>query len=121
MTMRTSRHVLAVAVLALSGCGATGGADRPDVDARVLLDGPPAGVQAGIVSAAARGYDEAEGVHLRLRRGRDGVRALTRGDTDLALIDLHDLAGHPNLVAVMAIVQRPLLTIAPRPAAPVRN
>src|SRR4051794_30118166 len=115
--MGRPRHLLAVAVLMPAGCGATGGGDRPDRDATLLLDGPPAAVHAGIASAAARGYDEAEGVHLRIRTPTprtDAARALEHADADFAVMDLHELARHRDLVAVMAIVQRPLLALVAR-------
>jgi ABC-type nitrate/sulfonate/bicarbonate transport system substrate-binding protein len=117
--MRMARHLLGVAALTLAGCGATTGVDRPERDATLMLDGPPAAVHAGIASAVARGYDDAEGVRLKLRRAANGARALTTGDADLAVLDLHDLAGHPELVAVMAIVERPLLALIAPPAAQV--
>src|SRR4051812_29272965 len=74
--------------LALAGCGATGGADRPEQGATVMLDGPPSGIHAGIYSAIKRGYDEAEGVHLRVLKGRATPRALTTGRADFAVLDL---------------------------------
>src|SRR4051794_31483617 len=118
--MRTARLLVAVAALALAGCGATGGGDRPELDATLLLDAPPAAVHAGTASAVARGYDGAEGVHLERRRATArtaAVTALTNGRADFAVLDLHGLAGHRDLVAVMAIVQRPLLTVTTTPSA----
>src|SRR5204863_52164 len=70
--------------LAVAGCGATGGDDRPERDATLMLDGPRAGVHAGIASAVARGYDEAEGVNLRLLDGRATPRTLTTGRATFA-------------------------------------
>src|SRR3954470_17530948 len=112
--MRTTRHLLGVAAIVLAGCGSATTGERPEQDATLLLDTAPAAVHAGIASALARGYDEAEGVHLRLRRARpgtDAAKALSTGRADLAVVDLHELARHPDLVAVMAIVQRPLLAV----------
>jgi ABC-type nitrate/sulfonate/bicarbonate transport system substrate-binding protein len=120
--MRTTRHLLGVVAIALAGCGSATTGERPEQDATLLLDTPPAAVHAGIASALARGYDDAEGVHLKLRRASrksDAATALTTGGADLAVVDLHELARHPDLVAVMAIVQRPLLTVNARgPALP---
>lgn len=93
----------------LAGCGTGGGGAAPDSDARLVLDGPWAGVDAGIASAIARGYDQAEGVTLHVRRGPVDPRALTDGRADFQVLDLNQLAGHRDLVAVMAIVQQPLL------------
>ena len=89
-----------------AGCGGTVGEDRPDRDVTLLLDGPPAGVHAGIYSAIRRGYDEAEGVRLRVRpprRPRPG---------ELAIVDAARARG---LVAVMAITQRPPIRLLATP------
>ena len=99
---------------ALAGCGSTGGADRPETTATLELDGPRAGVHAGIVSAIARDYDEAEGVSLRLRRRPATVRDLRTGRADFAVLDLNELVGRPGVVAVMAIVEQPLLAYTTR-------
>src|SRR3954451_18506591 len=93
----------------LTGCGATGGDDRPDAAATIVLAGPPTPGDAGMASAVARGYDEAEGVHLRLRPGPATPRTLTSGARRFAGPGLNELAGHPDVVAVMALVQEPLL------------
>jgi ABC-type nitrate/sulfonate/bicarbonate transport system substrate-binding protein len=103
-----------LAAFALAGCGATGGADRPERDATLMLDGPRAGVHAGIASALARGYDDAEGVHLKLLRGSATPSTLTTGRATFAVLDLNELAGRRDVVAVMAIVQRPLLAFTSR-------
>jgi ABC-type nitrate/sulfonate/bicarbonate transport system substrate-binding protein len=79
-----------------------------------MLDGPRAGVHAGIASALARGYDDAEGVHLRILGGRATPRTLTSGRADFAVLDLNELAGRRDVVAVMAITQRPLLAFTTR-------
>src|SRR3954464_12999337 len=120
MRMRTLRLLAAACALALAGCGAAATRGRPDQDATLLLDAPRAAVHAGIASALARGYDEAEGVHLRLRRARpgtDAAKALRTGPTDPPVPGPHEPGRHPDLVAVMAIVQRPLLAVdGPRAA-----
>ena len=102
-------------VAALAGCGGTAGEDRPDQSAALLLDGKPNAVHAGIYSAVRRGYDEAEGVHLRVRvpaSEADPAKMLLTGRTQFAVLDLHDLAlarqAGRDVVAVMALVQQPL-------------
>jgi ABC-type nitrate/sulfonate/bicarbonate transport system substrate-binding protein len=79
----------------ISGCGAVAGEDRPNEDATLLLDSAPAAVHAGIYLASARGYDEAEGVRLEVRRpGRsaNAVNRLRDGRADFALLPREDLA-----------------------------
>src|SRR4051794_24251443 len=91
-----ARHLCAIlGAILLTGCGATGGDDRPDAGATIVLDGPRTAVDAGMASAVARGYDEAEGVHLRLRPGPATPRTLTSGAARFAVLDLNELAGHP--------------------------
>lgn len=106
----------------LSACGADASDGRPDRDASVLLDAAPNGVHAGIYTAIARGYDEAEGVRLKVRAPgspAEPASALEAGDVDFAVLDLHDLAlarehGH-DLVGVMSIAQRPLAAVLAQP------
>ncbi|UGS35469.1 ABC transporter substrate-binding protein [Capillimicrobium parvum] len=112
---------LSAAALLLSGCG-TREADRPNADATLLLDFTPNGVHAGIYSAVARGYDTAEGVHLRVRQpssSSDAVKLLLGGRTDFAVLDIHDLAiareQGRDVVGVMSIAQRPLAAVLAQP------
>jgi putative hydroxymethylpyrimidine transport system substrate-binding protein len=111
--------VLALA-LAAAGCGGTAGPSdaRPNEDASLLLDGPPAAVDAGIYLGTERGYDQSEGVRLDVQRPEtpsSGVRALLDGRADMAILDVHDLAlareRDRDLVGVMAIVQTPLAAV----------
>src|SRR3954451_13949013 len=94
-SMRMRRHVPLVACLALAGCGFAGGSERPEATATLLLDAAPSGVHAGVFSAIRRGYDDAEGVHLRVRTpapATDVGRELATGRAALAILDLHQLA-----------------------------
>jgi ABC-type nitrate/sulfonate/bicarbonate transport system substrate-binding protein len=110
--------------LAASACGGTGvvGEDLPHQEATLVLDRPPEAVQAGIYLAAERGFDRGEGVTLRMRRraGASARRSLSAGRADAAILGLHELAAAQgdddrDLVAVMALVQRPLKAIFVRP------
>src|SRR5436190_9847477 len=114
--------LVAAACLALAGCGSGGGEDRPDKDATLLLDFTPSGVHAGIFSAVRRGYDEAEGVRLRVRTppsGADATKLLLAGRVNFAVLDIHDLAiaraKGRDLVGVLALVQRPLAAVLAQP------
>ena len=60
-----------------------------------MLDFTPNAAHAGIYSAVARGFDDAEGVHLkRARPGQlDGRgEAAAGGRTQFSVMDIHDLA-----------------------------
>jgi len=103
-----------LALLALGGCASTGD-DRPNMVAGLVLDTAPAAVHVGIYVAVSRGFDEADGVTLRIREPatpRSGLDALRRGRTPFAVLDVHDLAvareRGQDVVAVMAIAQLPI-------------
>jgi ABC-type nitrate/sulfonate/bicarbonate transport system substrate-binding protein len=113
--------LLAAALLA--GCGGNGATDdRPNADATLMLDFTPNAAHAGIYSAVAHGFDEAEGVNLRVRvpgSSTDAVKLLLSGRAQFAVMDIHDLAlagaRGRDLVAVMSIVQRPLAAVLTTP------
>jgi putative hydroxymethylpyrimidine transport system substrate-binding protein len=109
---------LAAAIVLLAGCGDSATDDRPNADATLLLDFTPNAAHAGIYSAVERGFDDAEGVHFRVRApgsGTDAVKLLLTGRAQFAVMDIHDLAlagaRGRELVAVMSIVQRPLASV----------
>lgn len=113
-----------VLALAAAGC-ATGGdeaARAPDAEASLLLDFQPSAVHTGIYMATERGFDTAEGIDLGIEvpsSSSDAVRLLLAGETDFAVLDIHDLAlareQGRDLVAVMAIVRRPLASVLALP------
>jgi ABC-type nitrate/sulfonate/bicarbonate transport system substrate-binding protein len=120
-------HLLAVlaaaAVLAVAGCGAGSDETAPNRAATLLLDFQPNAVHTGIYTAVDRGYDDALGVNLRIRvpsDSTDAVKLLVSGATDLAILDIHDLAiareRGRDLVGVMAIVQAPLAAVLADPS-----
>jgi putative hydroxymethylpyrimidine transport system substrate-binding protein len=105
---------------AVAGCGGAG--DRPEADATLLLDFEPNAVHSGIYSAVARGYDDAEGVHLRVRAPSstaEGLKLLLAGRAQFAILDIHDLAlarqEGRDVVGVLAIVQKPLAAVLAAP------
>jgi len=109
--------VLLAGALLLAGCGGVSGGVS-DEEATLLLDFSPNAVHSGIYLARARGYDEAEGVRLRIRRptaSTDALKLLQGGRADMAILDIHDLGlarqGGADLVGVMAVVQRPLAAV----------
>ncbi|HWM08486.1 MAG TPA: ABC transporter substrate-binding protein [Solirubrobacteraceae bacterium] len=117
--------LLLCALLALAGCGGDSGSDRPNEEASLLLDFTPNGVHAGIYLATSRGFDDAEGVTLDVRApsaSTDALRLLQGGRADMAILDIHDLGlaretgSHPpDIVGVMAVVQRPLASVLAQP------
>jgi putative hydroxymethylpyrimidine transport system substrate-binding protein len=115
--------LICVAFLALAGCGGTsGGSDRPNEEASLLLDFTPNAVHAGIYLATERDYDDAEGVQLDVRApgaSTDALRLLQAGRVDMAILDIHDLAlareQDRDIVGVMALVQRPLAAVLAQP------
>ena len=87
-----------------------------------MLDFRPNAVHAGIELAVDRDFDAAEGVALHVQppsSSADAVKLLVNGRADLAVLDLHDLAlarsKGRDLVAVMALVQRPLAAVLAQP------
>ena len=109
--------LVALAAVALTACGSAG-SDRPDADARLLLDFQPNAVHAGIYLAETRGFTDAEGVNLDVEvpgDATDAIGLLLANRVQFAVLDIHDLAlareKDRDLVAVMALVQRPLAAV----------
>lgn len=116
--------ILLAAACALAGCGSTDGpASAPPVPATLVLDFAPNAIHAGTYLATARGYDRDAGVRLAVEApssSTDAVKLLRAGRADLAYLDIHDLAiaderSPGSLVAVMALVQRPLAAVLAEP------
>ncbi len=122
MGPRLPALLLAVA-LALAGCAGGSDESAPNRAATLLLDFQPNAVHTGIYTAVDRGYDDALGVNLRIRvpsDSTDAVKLLVAGRTDLAVLDIHDLAiareRGRDLVGVMALVQEPLAAVLASPS-----
>jgi ABC-type nitrate/sulfonate/bicarbonate transport system substrate-binding protein len=90
-------RLLALALLIglLAGCGA-GDAGGAFGDVTLALDSAPDANDVGVYLASARGYDEAEGVVLKVVRN---------GPADFSLRTDAELRRSRDLVGVMAIVQ----------------
>jgi len=103
--------IAALTAVLMTGCGGVTGGDRPGEDATLLLDAAPGAVHAGIYLATARGYDEAEGVGLEIRRGGAAVAKLRDGRADFAILRVPALARAreegADIVGVYALLQRP--------------
>lgn len=116
--------ILLVGASALAGCGGPDDASTsPPSPATLVLDFAPNAVHAGTYLATSRGYDVAAGVRLHVQApssSTDALKLLRAGRADLAYLDIHDLAiadeRRPgSLVAVMALVQRPLASVLAAP------
>jgi putative hydroxymethylpyrimidine transport system substrate-binding protein len=112
---------LALAI-AIGGCGSAGGSLRVR-NASLVLDFTPNAVHAGIYSALAHHYDRDTGVHLSVivpQASTDSIGLLESRRVDFAILDLHDLAiageRGAKIVAIMAIVQRPLASLIAAPS-----
>jgi ABC-type nitrate/sulfonate/bicarbonate transport system substrate-binding protein len=92
-----------VVALSICGCGVSGPTGSADDELTLLLGTKPAGVHAGIYLAAQRGFDEAEGIDLTIRRTGDAQKLLRSGRVQAALLD----APAPGTVCVMTLTQRP--------------
>ncbi|MFA4927411.1 MAG: ABC transporter substrate-binding protein [Patulibacter sp.] len=119
---------LAASAALLAGCGgsddaspsststATAAATPTTLD--LTLDFAPNAVHSGLYVAQQDGSLDAAGLDLKIRvpgSGADGAKLLAAGRTDLAIMDIHDVAlaqeQGAELVAVGAIVQRPLAAV----------
>ncbi len=104
---------------ALVACGDEGGAEPGAPDgATLVLDFQPNAVHAPLYAARARGYLEDAGVELEIREpssSADAAKLLQAGRADFAILDVNDfgLAREQGieLVAVAALVQRPLASV----------
>jgi putative hydroxymethylpyrimidine transport system substrate-binding protein len=104
--------VLALVVL-LAGCGNDSDEDR----VTVALDFQPNPAHAGIYGAR-----DAEDLELRVRvpsSSTDSLKLLAAGRADVSVVDIHDLGlarqEGRDLVAIGALVQRPLAAVIARP------
>src|SRR5215212_5889052 len=118
-----ARLTLLLLLAALAGCGGATGEERPNETARLLLDFTPNAVHSGIYMATERGYDEAEGVELQVRKpgaSTDALKLLQAGRADMAILDIHDVGlareQGRDIVGVMAFVQRPLAAVLAQPS-----
>lgn len=120
--MKRSALLVAALAAALAACGGSG-SDRPDASARLMLDFQPNAVHTGIYLAETRGFTDAEGVDLTIEvpgDSTDAIGLLLSNRVQFAVLDIHDLAlareKDRDLVAVMALVQRPLAAVLADPA-----
>ena len=114
----------AALLIALAGCGdddATVPSSAPR-EVELALDFTPNPVQAPVFTAARERLDRKRGIRLTIRppgRGPDGLKLVTTGKVDLALLDIHDLAiaqqKRAGIVGVGALVAKPLAALVAQP------
>lgn len=119
--------LLCLLSLALAACGDDGGRDREVARPVTLaLDFTPNAVHAPVFAAERKALDRRHGIDLRIRQpgaGPDALKLVSTGTVDAGLLDIHDLAiareAGADLVAIGALVQKPLAALAARP--PIRR
>ncbi len=128
--MRRAVALLAAVLLlaGAAGCGGDGAEPGVPKGATLVLDFTPNAVHSGIYAALGRGFYEQAGVDLTVRQpgeSSDAPKLLAAGRTDFAILDIHDLGiareRGLDLVAVTAIVQRPLAAVIARADGSVRR
>lgn len=125
---------LAASAGLLAGCGGSDGGSLPAgggpptttasaTSLSLTLDFAPNAVHTGLYVAQERGLFRDADLAVRIRipgSGADGAKLLSAGRTDLAVMDIHDVAlareEGADLVAVGAIVQRPLAAVLASPS-----
>jgi NitT/TauT family transport system substrate-binding protein/putative hydroxymethylpyrimidine transport system substrate-binding protein len=118
---RLSILAVALALLALTGCGDDSGASGTKT-ARIAIDFTPNAVHAPIYAAKREGFDRRHGVNLVIRgpgSSPDSLKLLLTGKVDVAVLDIHDLGlareRGSDLVGIGALVNRPLAAIITSP------
>src|SRR3954466_7951167 len=120
--MRRVAALLAAALLvALIGCGGGGAEPGAPKGATLVLDFTPNAVHSGIYAAQANGYFKDEGIDLHIQEPSstaDSAKLLEAGRADFAVMDINDFGiareRGLDLVAIAAIVQRPLASVVAR-------
>jgi NitT/TauT family transport system substrate-binding protein/putative hydroxymethylpyrimidine transport system substrate-binding protein len=110
---------LGALLVAAAGCGGSG---RGVPTVVVGLDFTPNAVHAPIFEAVRARLDRRAGVRLRIRTpgsGPDTLKLIAAGRIDMGVLDIHDLGiarqRGLDLVAVAALVQRPLAALIAQP------
>ena len=107
--------------MALAACGGDGAEPGAPEGATLILDFQPNAVHSGIYAAQANGYFKDEGIDLQVQQPSstsDSPKLLESGRADFAVMDINDFGiareRGLDLVAIAAIVQRPLASVIAR-------
>jgi len=122
------RRVLVLIAVVVAGCGGDDDAGAPPT-LTVGLDFTPNAAHAGIYGAVRTGKDDDNGVRIRIRPpaggSPDSLKLLATGRADIGVLDIHDLGlaleRGEDVVAVGALVQRPLAAVIARRESGVRR
>src|SRR4051812_19649686 len=121
--MKRVAALLAAALLgmALWGCGGGGAEPGAPKGATLVLDFQPNAVHSGIYAAQANGDFKDEGIDLNIQEPSstaDSAKLLETGRADFAVMDINDFGiareRGLDLVAIAAVVQRPLASVIAR-------
>jgi putative hydroxymethylpyrimidine transport system substrate-binding protein len=120
--MRRVAALLAAVLLAgLTSCGGDGAEPGAPKGATLVLDFQPNAVHSGIYAAQANGYFEDAGIDLRIQEPSstaDSAKLLETGRAEFAVMDINDFGiarvRGLDLVAIAAVVQRPLASVIAR-------
>jgi putative hydroxymethylpyrimidine transport system substrate-binding protein len=121
--MKRVAALLAAALLlgALAGCGGGGAEPGAPKGATLVLDFTPNAVHSGIYAAQANGDFKDEGIDLHIQEPSstaDSAKLLETGRADFAVMDINDFGiareRGLDLIAIAAIVQRPLASVIAR-------
>src|SRR5215213_2360460 len=121
--MRRVAALLAAALFAtvLAACGGGGAEPGAPKGATLVLDFQPNAVHFGIYAAQADGDFKDEGIELQIQEPSstaDSAKLLETGRADFAVMDINDCGiareRGLGLVAIAAIVQRPLASVIAR-------
>jgi putative hydroxymethylpyrimidine transport system substrate-binding protein len=112
----------------LGACGGGGAEPGAPKGATLVLDFQPNAVHSGIYAAEANGYFREEGVELTIQEPSstaDSAKLLESGRADFAVMDINDFGiareRGLDLIAVAAIVQRPLASVIARDRDEIRS
>ncbi len=126
---RVAASLAAVALaLCLPACGGDGAEPGASKEATLVLDFQPNAVHTGIYAALDEGLYEERGVELEVRApgaSTDAPKLLAAGRAEFAILDISDYAlarrRGADIVAVDAIVGRPLAAVIAAPSDEIRR
>ncbi len=128
--MRRVAALLAAALVCtgLAACGGGGAEPGAPRGATLVLDFQPNAVHSGIYAAEANGYFRSNGLDLKIQQpssSADSAKLLESGRADYAVMDINDFGiareRGLDLVAIAAIVQRPLAAVIARDPSDIRT